>query len=368
MRAGNVEPRAQDIAIYEVGSTWADTFIAVDREWRITFAVSSPAGPLALNQEVRGRLLWDVLRGKDDASLAAFSEYRRCMDARTRVEFVEQAADGAARTAVCAFPTSDGGIAVFYRDVTVHDTALAELTERSNFEQQLLGIVSHDLRNPLQTIKLSAELALGATTMNARERRAFERIERAARRAGRMIDDLLDFTRVRLGGGFPVNRLCVDLRAVAAVVVEEILVTYPERHIEIDAVGDTRGFWDADRLSQVVQNLVSNAVQHTTEDVRVGVSTRADGEDVILEVHNGGDSTIPEEDLPRLFEPFHRGRGTRARSGRSLGLGLFITSQIVRAHGGTVGVRSRPGSGTTFIVRLPRGEQDSRESEAVEAK
>ncbi|MET0593292.1 MAG: HAMP domain-containing sensor histidine kinase [Polyangiaceae bacterium] len=368
MRSGNAKPRAQDTPVFEVGATWADTFIAVDREWRITFAVSPPGGPTAVPEEARGRLFWDVLRRKDDASLPIFAEYRRCMDARARVEFVEHAADGGARTAVRAFPTSDGGIAVFYRDVTAHDTALAELTERSNFEQQLLGIVSHDLRNPLQTIKLSAELALGASAMNARERRAFERIERAARRAGRMIDDLLDFTRVRLGGGFTVNRLCVDLRAVVAVVVEEILITYPERRIEIDADGDTRGFWDADRLSQIVQNLVGNAVQHTTEDVRVRVSTRADGGDVILEVHNGGDSTIPEEDLMRLFEPFHRGRGTRARSGRSLGLGLFITSQIVRAHGGTVGVTSRPGVGTTFIVRLPRGEPDSPESETVEAK
>lgn len=118
--------------------------------------------------------------------------------------------------------------------------------------------------------------------------------------------------------------------------VEEVVVTHPERHIEIDAGGDTRGFWDADRLSQVVQNLVTNAVQHTTEEVPVRVSARADGSDVLLEVYNGG-PTIPEEDLARLFEPFQRGGGSRV-GGRSLGLGLYITSQIVRAHGGTVGV------------------------------
>ena len=107
------------------------------------------------------------------------------------------------------------------------------------------------------------------------------------------------------------------------------------------------------RLAQVVQNLVGNALQHTTEEVLVSVSTRGEGDHVVLEVHNGG-PPIPAEDLPRLFEPFKRGATARTGRGRSLGLGLYITSLIVEAHQGRIDVRSTEAEGTTFVVRLPR--------------
>jgi PAS domain S-box-containing protein len=245
------------------------------------------------------------------------------------------------------------GAALVVHDLTARKKVEAEEKKRSAFEQQLIGIVSHDLRNPLQAIRLSASLGLKAAGLETRQRRLFERIVASGDRALRMIEDLLDFTRVRLGGGIELIREPVDLHTLVTQVVDEVLVTRPERQVNVEALGDGRGLWDAGRLSQVVQNLVSNALQHTTEDTPVSVRTRAEGGDVVLEVHNGG-PPIPPEDMPRLFEPFQRGQNKRPDGGRSMGLGLHITYHLVQAHGGSVHVVSTAAEGTTFTVRLSR--------------
>jgi len=245
------------------------------------------------------------------------------------------------------------GAALVVHDLTARKQAEDEEKKRSAFEQQLIGIVSHDLRNPLQAIRLSASLGLKAVGLEPRQRRLFERIVTSGDRALRMIEDLLDFTRVRLGGGIELARERVDLHTLTAQVVDEVLVTRPERRVTVEALGDGRGFWDAGRLAQVVQNLVGNALQHTTEDTPVRVRTRDEGADVVLEVHNGG-PPIPPEDLPRLFEPFQRGQNKRPDGGRSMGLGLHITYHLVQAHGGSVRVTSSAAEGTTFTVRLSR--------------
>jgi signal transduction histidine kinase len=129
-------------------------------------------------------------------------------------------------------------------------------------------------------------------------------------------------------------------------------MAHPERHIALDTHGEGQGQWDADRLAQVVTNLVGNALQHSPPDTPIRVSTRSEASLVHLEVHNQGPPISPEL-LPTLFEPYRRGPESGEGRG-SLGLGLFITRQIVLGHGGGVGVRSTLAEGTTFTVRLPR--------------
>jgi len=181
-------------------------------------------------------------------------------------------------------------------------------------------------------------------------------LERCAttRRAVRGIEQLPELGPCKELRAYPTAEGGTGLRAVGnGTRVDEALVTRPERQATLKAVGDSVGYWDAGRLGEIVQNLVGNALQHTTEDIVVQVRVRADEEDVLLEVHNGGPA-IPAAELPLLFAPFRRGRAARG-SGRSMGLGLYITAHIVEAHGGTVDVRSKPQEGTTFTVRLPRG-------------
>jgi PAS domain S-box-containing protein len=222
---------------------------------------------------------------------------------------------------------------------------------RSEFEQQLIAIVSHDLRNPLNAILLGASAVLAREDVDDRTARSVGRIRSSAERAVRMIQDLLDFTRARVGSGIPLSRRRVDLGAVVRQVVDEMEVSHPDREILVQVKGPADGDWDADRLAQVLTNLVVNAVSYSPAGSPVGVAIRGTRDAAEVEIHNDG-PTIPPEARDRLFEPFRRG-DTGDRQG-SLGLGLFIAREIVRAHEGTIEVRSADGDGTRFVVRLPR--------------
>jgi signal transduction histidine kinase len=184
--------------------------------------------------------------------------------------------------------------------------------------------------------------------------RSVDRIEASAARMRMMIGDLLDFTRGRLGGGIPVETVAADLGAICQPVLEEIATAHPGSKIVFDADGDTSGCWDPARLAQIVQNLVINAIQHgdATRGIRVHVNGQ-DPDTVSLTVSNHG-RPIPPELLPHLFEPFRRLAASEETERASLGLGLFIVSEIARAHGGAVTVHSTEGEGTRFTVTVPR--------------
>jgi signal transduction histidine kinase len=166
----------------------------------------------------------------------------------------------------------------------------------------------------------------------------------------RMIGDLLDLTRARLGGSIPLNRRRADLQQICDEAMMEIHGGQPDVVLRLDASGDLRGEWDADRLTQVVTNLVGNAIQHGG-GTPITLTAQEDGESVTLAVHNGG-APIPEDVLPFVFEPLARGRGEAAKG--SIGLGLFIARAIVSAHDGDIQVSSSTDAGTTFTVRLPK--------------
>lgn len=225
------------------------------------------------------------------------------------------------------------------------------LDESAEFRERLIGIVSHDLRNPIAAILLGAQSLLRRDELDERSTKVLARIQSSAERAQRMVRDLLDFTQARLGGGIHVERRAADLQAIVTQVVEELEVTHPDGRIQVSHQGDGRGEWDVDRLAQVVGNLVSNALDYSPPDTEVRVATQAEEGWVSLQVHNGG-PPIPAERLARLFEPMQRTE--RDTSRRSVGLGLYIVKHIVEAHGGGVSVRSTDGEGTTLTVRLPR--------------
>jgi signal transduction histidine kinase len=168
----------------------------------------------------------------------------------------------------------------------------------------------------------------------------------------RIIHDLLDFTRIRNDGRIPVHPGPADLVALVRRAVAELASVHPDREIRLDAPDAAAISGDSDRLGQVVTNLVGNALQHSPADARVTVRVEVEDGGVALAVHNGGPA-ICDELLPTMFEPFRRGR--HGTDGGSLGLGLFIVREVVRAHGGEVAVASSARDGTTFTVRLPSG-------------
>ncbi|WNG55163.1 PAS domain-containing protein [Archangium gephyra] len=239
-----------------------------------------------------------------------------------------------------------------YVDITVQKQQEAEARQLAEFERQILGIVSHDLRNPLSVIRISASVLLAREGLDERQIKSLTRIISASDRSTRLIRDLLDFSQARLGGGIRVERKKMDLFELARGVVEELAASHPERQLELKLEGDGMGEWDGDRLAQVLGNLVGNALQHSPQDTAVWVRCRGEAGEVFIEVHNEG-AAIEEAILPDLFEPFRRGRHAGSGAG-SVGLGLYITRQLVLAHGGGITVSSRKGEGTRFTVRLPR--------------
>ena len=237
--------------------------------------------------------------------------------------------------------------------VTSRFAAMAELERTLHYSELFAGVLAHDLRNPLGAILTAAQLVLmrqvGEGDRNAKP---LSRIVASGQRMERMIDQLLDFTRARAGGGIEIQARDTNLADLCSQAISELELVFTDRSIECSVVGDQGGRWDPDRLLQIISNLVANASQHGSPSGAVVV--RLDGRQagsVVLEVHNSG--TISEALLPALFDPF---RGTRHRRdhSRGLGLGLFIVKELVRAHGGTVDVRSSEPHGTTFTVRLPR--------------
>jgi PAS domain S-box-containing protein len=226
-----------------------------------------------------------------------------------------------------------------------------DVTDRRLVEAErdlLLGVLGHDLRDPLGAIKMAAELLVRRTDAEPAVLRTGARIVSIVDRMARLIGQLLEYIRGR-SGHLALERRWVDLREVCAQVIAETELLHPGRQVALTVTGgEPLGLWDADRIARLVGNLVGNAVQHGDPEGPVTVAVHAGAEEVTIEVHNEG-APIPGALLPHIFDPFRRATG---RVG-GLGLGLYISRQIAVAHGGRMEVRSDEG-GTTFRVTLPR--------------
>jgi signal transduction histidine kinase len=308
---------------------------------------SEPSAALAIVHSNEGKALMDdarrviaEMRAQEDLQLEErTSATRRKFDRATWI-------DAGAGLGLLVL-----GLILFavHRDIARREVLENALREAARIQQQFIGILSHDLRNPLSAILMTTgqlERAFPATHSDA-----VRRIASSTVRMSRMIHQLLDLTGARLGDGIPVEpQPETNLSEVVRTAVEELMAAHPEAHVKMEVDEGVDGAWDPDRMGQVVSNLVANAIAYGDGPVHVRVS-RANGS-AILEVHNGG-ASIPADVLPRIFEPFRRATHDGETSARGLGLGLFIAERIVAAHGGKIDVRSADAEGTTFTVGLP---------------
>ena len=239
-----------------------------------------------------------------------------------------------------------------YRAEADFFAAERRLRERLDFERQLIGIVSHDLRNPVNAMTLAASSALRHLDSAEQVRTKLTRIRLSGERAIKLIGDFLDLTQVHLGKGIPVSYHPACLARVASQVVDEIRQVHPQRTIVLVGRDDTLGDFDADRMAQVIGNLLGNALAYSPADTPVTLTLGGDAQVFALTVHNFGEP-IPPGLQATLFEPLKRGRHD-GNSGRSIGMGLFIVAEIVRAHQGSVRVESASPTGTSFTVSLAR--------------
>lgn len=240
-------------------------------------------------------------------------------------------------------------------------TREAEEKQRRQLESQrdtirlnelFIGVLAHDLRSPLAAILTATDLVrTRLPAADERNLRAIDRVVASGQRMSRMIEQLLDYTRLRVGQGMIIEAKLADLRTLLAQGVDELQQARPGAAVTLEQTGDLHGCWDVDRLGQVFSNLIGNAIQHGPPGGPVHVvSDGSHGEAIEVRVHNQG--AIPPQLLPRVFEPLTGGARGKDRSG--LGLGLFITREIVAAHGGRISVTSTEHDGTTFTVTLPR--------------
>jgi signal transduction histidine kinase len=235
-------------------------------------------------------------------------------------------------------------------DVTDEVRARDELSRTLRYNEMFAGILGHDLRNPLGSIMTAAQLLLRRSS-DERLVAPAARILASGERMSRMIEQLLDFTRIRIGGGLNLDRRRFDVVEILRRVVAEVEAAADGRKFHIESMGDTHGDWDGDRLSQVFSNLAGNAVQHGSKSgpVRVHIDGRA-AHAISMSFSNKG--LIPETLLSGLFDAF-RGTENKRSNANGLGLGLFISKEIVVAHGGDIQVSSKDGE-SCFTIVLPR--------------
>ena len=228
--------------------------------------------------------------------------------------------------------------------------ALLDERAANELREEFIAILGHDLRNPLQAISVIGGLLERGST-DPRMATMASRIRTSTRRMSSLIDDTLDFARIRLGGGLDVELIETDeVEASLIAAVRELQDGHPTRHITTHIAAKCRMRCDTGRLQQLVSNLLSNALNHGFSDSIIRFTAVSDEHYLVLEVWNDGEP-IPPESIENLFLPFWRNRLEKNRAG--LGLGLHICNQIVRAHHGQFTVTSKMKSGTKFTVRMP---------------
>ncbi len=231
--------------------------------------------------------------------------------------------------------------------------SIVSFTRRVEHSREVfLGILGHDLRNPLHAVTLLAELLSRSGKLDPESLKMASTIAASGNAMGRMIGDLLDFTGTRLGAKMIVTPAPMDLQSLCQEVLDEMAAVHPSQSFHLECKGDLSGMWDAQRLRQMLSNLLGNAVQHGGEATPVFLRAEAQGDEIILTVHNQG-ATIPEQSGALIFEPMLRNTTPDSnRPAGSIGLGLYVAREIANAHGGAISFRSADAE-TVFTVRLP---------------
>jgi signal transduction histidine kinase/PAS domain-containing protein len=242
-----------------------------------------------------------------------------------------------------------GALAITRAWVLESERAARTAAEALSRREELRGsVLAHELRSPIQAIAVTSKALLQRSGLDAHQVDAVGRIASVARRMQGLVEELLEDARAHQGGGLPMDPVRTDIQPICARAIQQLLDSHPGGQVRFTLTGSGEGVWDPSRLEQVVSNLVGNALERTPAGAAVEVQASGTAHELFLTVRNQG-PVIPAELLPALFDPFRRGDGRG-----SLGLGLYIVREIVRAHGGEVAVSSDRATGTCFTVRLPR--------------
>jgi len=339
--------------------TIAEGFMLLDRDW--TVLQMNAEGARIAHQtadQVVGRNHWDVWPESIDSEASRM--YRRVMRDRTAgaAEYRQRGTDGSEVWCdVRAYPTADGGIVSFFRDITERKRAEDQLRAADRRKDEFLAMLAHELRNPLAPISAAADLLRIGRLDEARVRQSSAIIGRQVRHMTSLVDDLLDVSRVTRGL-VTLARASVAARTIVDEAVEQVRPMFEARrqHVVVDvAAPDATVLGDRARLVQVLANLLNNAAKYTPEERRIDVAAGIDAARgmLLLTVRDQGIGMEPEL-TGHVFDLFTQGERPVDRTQGGLGLGLALVKNLVELHGGTVACSSPgPGLGSTFEVALP---------------
>lgn len=303
-------------------------------------------------------------RGDDDTAAETHAE-ARLLSGYTVVQLVSEYR--ALRSSVLTLWAADIGDShpVHLSDVTrfneAVDQAVAESVARYEYmvkqsQNMFLAILGHDLRNPLGTVVTGSSFLMQAVDIPPKYILVATRMFNSGKRMSKLINDLIDFTRTHLGPGIPIRVKQGSIVAVCEEVVNELRTFHPEKQIDLHVPPQLDAIFDEGRVAQVLSNLIGNAIQYGSADVPVTVNVSSSDCNVVIAVNNRG-ATIPPEKLSSVFDPMVRIAASVSADymeRTSLGIGLYISREIVHAHGGKVLLASTDADGTTFTVTMPR--------------
>ncbi|HEY1906553.1 MAG TPA: ATP-binding protein [Myxococcaceae bacterium] len=329
----------------------SDAFLALDEQWRITFANRALSSRLPAGAVDPGRSLWTVIPELGEASVRSSLERTMSEGIREPIQR-ELPTLGGGWFELRPFKLPEG-VGLALEEITERRERLIQERLRREFAERLVGIISHDIRTPLSAISVSAELLARGASDPLAARRSVDRIQGSSQRATRLINQMMEWTQASIGGGLPIQRHHADLLMTLRQTLSEVQAANPGRQFQSSVQGEAWGDWDPDRLSQVFSNLLGNAAQHSPPASPVKVSASVDSDAVSITIANENIAgPIPSEVQESLFEPFRRGPSA-PRGSSSIGLGLYIARHLIEQHGGRISVESSP-AGTRFVVRLPR--------------
>ncbi|HEX8704189.1 MAG TPA: ATP-binding protein [Myxococcaceae bacterium] len=306
-----------------------------------------------LDADEAGRLMEQTIqpdRDELDAVLARLKRHKSLL--------LEEAKQNAGRTASRAFLllTISIGASILLSGLLAYSLMRSwqRLMDASVFQQRVIAIVGHDVRSPLAAILASTSHAIMRKDLEPRIEGLLARVLRSARRIEVLTKLLMDFSQVRVASGLNLAHEPADMHVLCEDVLKDLRGTWKDRQLVLEKEGDGRGDFDKDRLHQVLANLVDNALRHGATGTTVRMLSRGANPSILeVSIHNEGPPIDPKL-MPRIFEPFQHGEHSQDVVRESLGMGLYIVSEVVKAHGGKVHVESTRERGTIFTVRVPR--------------
>lgn len=232
----------------------------------------------------------------------------------------------------------------------VNDAATEYSNILKSVKERISNTLAHDLRNPLTSTKIAAELALRKLPPGDAMIPKMNVIISNMKRLDQMVTELLDASRLEAGQSMLIETKYCDFDEVIRQVTDELSLSYPEC-FEVQSKGRCQGYWDENGLRRIVENLVTNAIKYGDANRPITISLTQDKNSIELRVHNFG-KPIPPEDVPILFEQYRRLKSSQHKAG--WGLGLTMVKGMVDAHNGSILVESDKDKGTTFIIKLPK--------------